>query len=428
MASWSNWSGRVRSEPQHLRQPQSREKIESLVRKAQRENKTVRVAGAGHSFSELVPTDDLIVSLDRFTGPITIDGENHKATVRAGTPLSQLGEILWSHGLAMENLGDIDHQSIGGAISTGTHGTGIDYGVLSTQVSKLKIMTPDRGWVECSPDQNPKLFRAAQVSLGALGIIAEVTLDLEPAYYLQETVRSTSIHDCLNNLEELRENNRHFEFFWFPGTDTVRIKTLNKTDERTNNARSPLRSFTENTLFEGLCRAGTWFPSTTPLLKRLAAQGSGQHESTGPAPDVFASHRGVRFNEMEYGVPADRGPEAFRRILRWINDYHPEVQFPVEYRYVQGDDIPLSPAYGDDRAFIALHKYYKKSHEDFLREAEHRFEDYEGRPHWGKIHYRTTKELKELYPEWETFQAARQKLDPTGIFLNDYLRSILNGT
>lgn len=426
MSRWRNWSGRVECEPKKTFHPSSEDEIEWLVQDLHQTGGKLRVAGSGHSFSNLVETEATLVSLDEYTGILNMDPEAQSATVRAGTPLSKLGAELHSHGLATSNLGDIDKQTLAGAISTGTHGTGINFGVLSTQLSEIRLMTPGEGWIECSPEQNPEIFRAAQVSLGALGILAELTLDLEEHYRLREGVRKRSVEEVLKDIEELRDENRHFEFFWFPGTDTALVKTLNETDEPISEDGGLLGETVENALFETLCRTGTWVPSLAPVLNRIAARGADERTAVGPPHEIFPTERSVRFNEMEYGVPAEDGPAVFRELRNWIESEHPEVQFPVEYRYVQGDDIPLSPAYGNDRAFLAVHKYHRKPYEQFLRGAEEIFKKYDGRPHWGKIHYRTAEELRNLYPEWETFRSVRRKLDPEGIFLNRHLEELFD--
>ncbi|MFB6345595.1 MAG: D-arabinono-1,4-lactone oxidase, partial [bacterium] len=333
---------------------------------------------------------------------------------------------LWDYGMSMSNLGDIDRQTLAGAISTGTHGTGIDSGILSTQISKMELMTPEKGWVQCSEENNPELFRAAQVSLGALGIIASITLDLEPAYYLHERVRKQSLGYCLNNLDDLRQNNRHFEFFWFPGTEIALTKTLNKTDQPDSDSSWQIGERIENLLFEVLCGTGTVAPVLSPLLNKLTVFGASTSDCNGRSYEIFSTVRSVRFNEMEYSIPIESTSEVLRRIRNLIERNHPEVQFPVEVRFVSGDDIPLSPAYGDNRAFIALHKYHRKPYEEFFRSAESIFRDFGGRPHWGKMHYQSAPDLRGIYPQWDDFQRVRKRLDPKGVMLNDYLEGLFD--
>lgn len=382
------------------------------------------MAGSGHSFTNVVGTDDRLISLDRYTGLIETDSEAQTATVRAGTSLANLGRKLFNRNLAMENLGDIDKQSIAGAVSTGTHGTGKQFGVLSTQLSKIKMITPSEGRIVCSPDNNSDIFRAAQVSLGALGVLTELTLDLAPAYYLHEVTSKESLETCLSQIDRFLDENRHFEFFWFPQTEKVRLKKLNKVDEETDLPDWTYDEVIENHLFRFLCETGSKFPSLAPSLNRLSAWGAQGSDEVGPSFKIFSTIRDVRFNEMEYGVPAEDGSDVLRHLQDWIQSEHPDVQFPLEFRYVKGDDIPLSPAYGEDRIFIALHKYHKKSYESYLRGAEDIFKQYDGRPHWGKIHYRSDDELNDLYPEWDLFQEFRERFDPNGILLNDHLERI----
>jgi FAD/FMN-containing dehydrogenase len=252
---------------------------------------------------------------------------------------------------------------------------------MSTPLSALNIATPSEGLLQCSPETNPELFKADQVSLGALGILTELTLDLEPAYYLTEKLTKLPFETCLDRFEELRSNNRHFEFFWFPRTDTAVVKTLNKTSEENNLPKWTFGEVIENGLFEFLFQVGNYFPAGVKYMNELTAREFSTSGNTGPAHRAFSSIRSVRFNEMEYGVPASEGPSVVRDLRRLIETSHRNVQSPVEYRYVQGNDSFLSPAYGNNRAFIAIHKYYKKPYESFFRDCESIFKQYEGRPH-----------------------------------------------
>jgi L-gulonolactone oxidase len=421
---WSNWSNRVKCHPSKLYQPSSESEIINLVSQANANSTSLRVAGSGHSFTELVPSREWLMNLKNYTGLTSINVKKGTATFRAGTQLSEVTESLFKKGFALENMGDIDKQSLAGALSTGTHGTGINFGVMSTQLTTINIVTPSRSLVQCTPDTNPELFKAAQVSLGSLGILTELTLELEPVYYLTEEFTKLPLETCLELIEELRANNRHFEFFWFPGTDTAIVKTLNKTSERNDLPDWTVGDIIENGLFDILCRIGNQVPAGVKWMNQLAAKGFSTSGRTGPGHRVFSSVRSVRFNEMEYGVPAPEGPSVIRDLRELINRKHRGVQFPVEYRYVQGDDIFLSPANGMDRAFIAVHKFHKKSYKSFFRDCESIFTQYRGRPHWGKIHFRNAQELKNLYPEWDRFQSIRKTLDPKGILMNDHLRKI----
>ena len=423
--NWRNWSGEVSCDPVHYHEPRTEEGIRDIVDRADPEG-TIRVAGSGHSFSEVVPSDDTLVSLSSFTGVTDVDKGANQATVRAGTELRDLGETLADHGLAMRNMGDIDRQTIAGALATGTHGTGIDLGILSTQVVKLRLVTGDGQIRTLTPDDGDQ-FRAAQVSLGALGITTEVTLQLDPAYSLHEQTWVAPIDELLDDLERLRAENRNFEFFWFPHTDKALVKTLNKTDaDPTRTVPYQLDERVENVLLEAICRLSVRFPSLSPRLARLFAQGLSGGEAIGPSREIYPTRRTVRFNETEYGVPADDGPRVVRDLRDHISRNEQTVLFPVEFRYARGDDILLSPAHGRDSAFLSVHAYHRKPHESFFEACQSIFREYGGRPHWGKMHPGDSDQLRSRYPEWDTFNEVRRAFDPDRLFLNEHLTQLFD--
>lgn len=411
--TWTNWSGSVRADAP-VRRPTTEPELRELVREAEG---TVRVAGAGHSFSPVVPTDDTLLSLERLTGVESVDG--HHVTVRAGTPLHQLNRALAARGLALPNMGDIDAQSVAGALATGTHGTGTDHGVLATMVSGARLVTADGGVRELDPSDGDA-FRAAQVSLGALGVVSAVTLDVTGAYRLREVKRPMPVDDVLADLDAWREHD-HFEFWWFPHTDTALVKTLDRTDEPVD--RTPAwEERVENLAWGAMNRAGARLSPLAAPLNRLATATFSRSEQVGPSHEIFPTARDVRFEETEYGVPRDVAGDALRALRREVD--WSGYQFPVEFRDVAGDAIPLSPAYGRDSSFLACHAYRGKPYEPLLRECESVLRRFEGRPHWGKRHWLDRWTLPDLYPEWDAFQAVRREFDPDGLFLNDHLRDL----
>lgn len=424
---WRNWSGSVRFRPERILYPGSVEEVAKIIRQAADESKQIRVVGSGHSFTPLVPTDDILLSLDRLRGLEEVDKERGLVTVRAGTKLKELGELLLRHGLAQENLGDIDAQSIAGAISTGTHGTGIDFGILSTQVAALTLVTASGEVIECSPDRHPELFKAAQVSLGSLGVIVRVTLRVLPRYQLHYRSGRMSLEECLDHLDRYRHEHRHFEFFWFPHTDFVQVKFMDKTDQAASTGGLWSRFsklVLENGVFWLLSEGARLVPRLCPSISRLSAWGVPTVEEVGDSHRLFATPRLVRFNEMEYGIPAEKLPEVMREIRDCVNLLRFAVHFPVECRYVKGDDIWLSPAYGRDTAFIAVHMYRGMPHESYFSAVEAIFRCHGGRPHWGKMHSLTAEELSRLYPRWNDFRRIRDEQDPEGRFLNSHLRAL----
>ena len=414
---WENWSGSVRARPTHVHYPETEADLRDVVERA---DDTLRVAGGGHSFTPVARSAETFVSLERYTGLVDVDAESGQVTVRAGTPLSALTDALGEYGRMLENMGDIDSQTIAGALSTGTHGTGTDFGVMPTQAAAMRLVTADGDVLDLQAGDDR--FPFAQVSLGTLGVVSTVTLDVVPDYRLRERTYPTDVEAILADLESYREC-RNFEFWWFPHTDTALVKTLEETDAEGAPGRiDALEERLENLAWEACCRAGTRARPLSPALNRAVAATFSDSERVGPAREIFPTTRAVRFNETEYGVPRGDAVAAFRD-LRSVVESH-DVMFPVEFRDVAGDDIPLSPATGRDSTFLAVHAYHRRDWEPLVRDAEAVFDRYDGRPHWGKHHTKTVDDLAALYPEFETFREARRDLDPEGLFLNEHLRDV----
>jgi FAD-linked oxidoreductase len=428
MTLWRNWSGSVTSRPTAIRYPATLDEIVAIVQECRAANRRLRMVGAGHSFTPLVATDEMLVSLDRYAGLESIDRENNTATVKAGTRIKQLGELLFQQGLAQENLGDIDVQTIAGAISTGTHGTGIQFGSISTQVSALNLVTGDGQLIECSETHNRELFKAAQVSLGALGIIVSVTLRLLPTYQLRIEIRKKTLSDCLQNLDTYKRDNRHFEFHWIPYTDVVQAKFANTTDEAPR-AKSIWRTFNEYAIENGalwlFSAFNRQFPSASESVCRMMANFISDTEDVSAAHQVFASVRLVKFQEMEYNLPVEHFKDAIQEIDATIRRERFQVHFPIECRFVRQDDIYLSPASERESCYIAVHMFKGMPYQAYFAAMEAIFRKYNGRPHWGKMHTRTAAELSQLYPHWNEFQAARQQLDPQRILTSPYIKTVL---
>jgi FAD/FMN-containing dehydrogenase len=297
-------------------------------------------------------------------------------------------------------MGDIDRQALAGAISTGTHGTGPTLGSISTQVVGLRLALASGELVDCSPTQAPELFKAAQVSLGALGIITQVTLRCLPAYRLHERTWVAGFDECMAQLDEFIANNRHFEFFWVPSEDVCAMKTLNPTTVET--LVSPNH------------------PTVTGRLARYVRE-----EKIDRSYRIFPSERNLKFNETEFAVPAANGPDCLREIRDLMQRHYPAVLWPIEYRTLAADDIPLSPAYGRATVTLSVHQAAELPYQPFFADVEAIFRNHQGRPHWGKIHTHTARELAAHYPAWAAFQTVRAEVDPAGLFLNEHLRTIL---
>jgi FAD-linked oxidoreductase len=426
---WQNWSGSVQGRPQQRAAPASIDDLARLIGAAGRDGRHARVVGAGHSFTPLVQTNDLLLSLDNLQGIESVDAEGGTVTVLAGTKLKRLGNDLLARGLAQENLGDIDVQSIAGAISTGTHGTGIRFGTLATQVAGLTLVTANGDVLECSPEHNPDIFKAAQVSLGMLGVIAKVKLRVVPAKRLHYQGHREKLKTCLDNLERYKQENSHFEFFWLPYTEWVQAKFLNETGAPATGSNlwgKFNKIVLENGVYWLLSEACRLMPRLTKSVSRLSARAIASVNEVDYSHRLFATPRLVRFQEMEYNIPAEHFSAVIAEIQACIEQQQFAVHFPIECRFVHSDDIWLSPAYQRESAYVAVHMYRGMPYQSYFQHIEEIFKRYQGRPHWGKMHTRSASDLAALYPRWDDFRRVRAALDPQGVFLNDYLRQLFD--
>ncbi|MEM1325968.1 MAG: D-arabinono-1,4-lactone oxidase [Bacteroidota bacterium] len=425
-----NWAGNIRWQPTEVAYPTTEAAVQQLVFRAANDGKRIRVIGTGHSFSPVCPSEDILVSLDRFQGLVQVDQNTCQATVKAGTKLRLLGELLFQQGMAMENLGDIDVQSIAGTISTGTHGTGTAFGTISTQVIALKFVNGKGEIISCSATNQPDLFKAAQVSLGALGIITEVTLQCVPLYKLRIDNQKEQLTDLFTNLEERLSTHRNFEFYWFPYTQFAATKTtdiVEKTEvDQVNFFNYWTEYVLENLTFKLLCEYANWLPSQTKSITRLIEKALPKSVTKiAHSHKVYATQRWVKFLEMEYSIPAEAYHDVWQEIQAAFKKHQFPIIFPIENRWVKGDDVYMSPAYGRDSAYIACHVYNKQDHRHYFKVLEDIFKAYDGRPHWGKMNTWTTEEVAARYPMFEAFQKQREAHDPQGIFCSDYMQELL---
>ncbi|HZR42945.1 MAG TPA: D-arabinono-1,4-lactone oxidase [Ktedonobacteraceae bacterium] len=424
---WSNWSGSVTASPRQFISPHTIDELAQQVRECARAGRHVRVVGTGHSFTPLVQTNDMLISLDNLQGIEAIDPDQQTVTILGGTKLNYLGDALLKQGLAQENLGDIDKQSIAGAISTGTHGTGIRFGTLATQVEGLTLVTASGDILECIPESHPDIFKAAQVSLGMLGIIAKIKLRVVPARRMRYQSHRERLDTCLANLERYKQENRHFEFYGFPYAEWVQVKFLNETDEAATGSNlwgEFNKIVLENGVYWVLSECCRMMPNLTKPVSQFSTQALASVVEVDYSHRLFATPRLVRFQEMEYNIPAEHFSTVLTEILANIEQHQFKVHFPIECRFVHSDDIWLSPAYQRESAYIAVHMYKGMPYEAYFRSIEEIFKRYQGRPHWGKMHTQNATSLAALYPRWHDFCRVRTTLDPQGVFLNDYLRAL----
>jgi len=425
--SWTNWAGN-QADSAAVTRPGSTAEVAALVKQARADGRTVKPVGAGHSFTGAALTDGIRISLDRLADLVSVDRASRLVTVQAGMPLYRLNRILAEHGLALPNLGDIDSQSIAGAISTGTHGTGARLGCLSTFVESLTLVDGSGATVTASARENPDVFQAARVGVGALGILTEVTLRCVDAFILRAEEGLGRIDEVFAGLAEHIDGNDHFEMYWFPYTDRLQTKANNRVpadDRPLNRFRGWLDdSFLSNTVFGAACRVGRRFPGTVRTITAIEARALSPRVYTAPSYQVFCTPRRVRFVEMEYGLPRAAVPEAFAELRKIVERLPFPVIFPVELRFTAGDDIWLSHGYGRDSGYIAVHQYVGMPYEPYFRAFEEVARDLGGRPHWGKLHWRTAGDLSHAYPRFDDFRAVRDRLDADRVYANAYTRSI----
>jgi FAD-linked oxidoreductase len=417
---WTNWARQQACAPVRTERPGSEEELAAAVAAAPR----VKVAGSGHSFTDIACTDGVMVDMSAMRRVLRADG--NEVTAEAGITLHDLGEELGSRGLAMENQGDVDPQTLAGAVSTATHGTGARFGNLSSQVVGVRIVD---GTGEVRELTGGDELRAARVGLGALGAISAVTLRCVPAFTIHRLDEPRPLDEVLPRLDELVDANDHWEAFVMPYTRRALTLTSQRTDrppEPAGRTKAFLRDVVlENAILGLFCRTGRAFPGLIPFLNRRLAGLMGRAEHLDASHRVYANKRLVRFTEMEYGIPREHAAEALERVLALIERRRLPVGFPIELRVVAPDDALLSTAYERPTAYIAVHQYVGMEFETYFRAVEAVMDEYGGRPHWGKRHYQSAATLEPRYPEWDRFQEVRERLDPQRRFENDYLRRVL---
>lgn len=426
---WKNWSGSVLASPEEILYPHTIEDVQNIIKKANKEHRKIRIVGSGHSFTPIVATNQLLISLDHMQGIIEVDDLEKTATVWAGTKLHKLGALLHEKNLAQVNLGDIDVQSIAGAISTGTHGTGIKFGNVSTQVIAITAVLGTGEVLECSTESHPETFKAMQISLGLLGIIVKVKLKLQSSYVLKLESRRLPLEEVCAQLDTWVDENRNFEFFWFPYATMCQVKTLNITTYKPK--EQPIKSFfndtlLENTIFGLLSEGSRVFPKMSKAVSQLSASFIPNHTKVNYSYRLFTTQRLIKFQEMEYNVPAEAMAQIIAEMREVLEKEKFNVHFPVECRYAAPDDIWLSPAYGRPSGYIAVHMYRGMPYKQYFAKMERIFVKYGGRPHWGKLHTRTEEDLVNLYPMWKEFKRVRAECDPNQLFVNSYLKQLFN--
>ncbi|MFE9023611.1 D-arabinono-1,4-lactone oxidase [Streptomyces sp. NPDC007808] len=427
--TWRNWGGNVAARPAREVTPASVDELSAAVRRAAEDGLRVKAVGTGHSFTSIAATDGVLIRPQLLTGIRGIDRDAMTVTVEAGTPLKRLNLALAREGLSLTNMGDIMEQTVSGAISTGTHGTGRESASIAAQIKGLELVTADGSVLTCSEKENPDVFAAARIGLGALGIVTAITFAVEPVFLLSAREEPMPFEKVLAAFDELWAENEHFEFYWFPHTGNTNTKRNNRSAGPEKPVPQLQGWFEDEFLSNGVFQVAQWVgravPAAIPAIAQVSSKALSARTYTDIPYKVFTSPRRVRFMEMEYAVPREAVVETLRELKAMVDRSGVRVSFPVEVRTAPADDITLSTASGRDSAYIAVHMVKGTPYQRYFTAAERIFTAHEGRPHWGKVHTRDAEYLAQVYPRFEEFTRLRDRLDPDRLFQNDYLRRVL---
>lgn len=427
---WRNWAGDESCRPTAIERPASVAEVVATLEQAANAGERLRVAGSGHSFSDVACSEGRLMTLERMGRVLDVDRAGGRVRVEGGITLNALNAALASHGLALENLGDVDAQTIAGAIATATHGTGARLRNISAQVESLELVLADgttKTLAASDADADPYL--AARVAIGSLGVVSAVTLRCVPSFTLHGVDAQAPLEETLDRFEELGAANDHFEFYVFPHTTTALTRTNNRVDGPPR-PRARGRAWVEDVLvtnhaFHAFCLAGRAAPPLIPRINRVVTRVAGSNEVTDRSDRIFATRRLVRFTEMEYAVPRELTATAVRRVLALIEERGFRIPFPIEVRTVAQDDAFLSPVQGRPSGYVAVHMFKGMEWRPYFRAVEQIMDELGGRPHWGKRHFQTAATLRPRYPDWDRFQAVRARFDPDGRFVNMHTDRVL---
>ncbi|OBK10405.1 D-arabinono-1,4-lactone oxidase [Mycobacterium asiaticum] len=427
-ANWNNWAGDQICAPSAIKRPTSEAELVEIVARAAQKGERVRAVGTGHSFTDCACTDGVMIDMAGLQRIIDIDKVNGLATIEGGAKLHSLLAELATHGFGIENQGDIDKQSITGATATATHGTGAQFKNISAQIVSARLVTADGDVLNVSEGSGQDDYLAARVSLGALGVISQVTLKVVPLFTLHRKDELRPLITTLECLDADVDANDHYEFFVFPYGDTALVRTTRRSNEEPQPGpvwKKRLGEEVENAGLNVICRTGRRFPRTAPRLNRLMTSLMSPSTVQDHGWKVYANERNVKFTEMEYAIPRAYAREAVQRVIELVRRRKLPIMYPLEVRFSAADDAFLSTAHARETCYIAVHQFIGMEYENYFRAVEEIMNEYAGRPHWGKRHYQSAATLRERYPEWKRFIAVRDRLDPNRVFLNDYTRRVL---
>lgn len=430
-AKWRNWARTEESRPVLEVAPRTIDQVVLAIQRARETGHSLKPIGASHSFTAIGATDGVRLSMEGLRGLVDADLERGRVTLWGGTHLWELPSILDPLGLALENMGDVDRQTITGATSTGTHGTGLGFGGISTQIVGATLITGTGEILDINENQHSELLPAIALGLGALGVIVTVTIQCVPRYLLRAVEAPVPFEEILESYEDRNRAADHFEFYWFPHTASTRTKT---------NTRLPIESGAKplgkvakfvdeevmnNAMLGAVVGFERFVPSATPSINRTIETVSSSRDYSDVSYRVFITNRRVRFREMEYALPLDAVPTALRELRAMIDRKGYRISFPVEVRAAAADKLLLSTAHGRESGYIAVHRYWRDPDHEYFREAEAILKAHDGRPHWGKMHTRDADSLRATYPKFDEFVAVRNRLDPDRVFANSYLDRVL---
>jgi FAD-linked oxidoreductase len=428
---WRNWARTEQVTPARIERPASADEVVHAIARARTDELPVKAIGSGHSFTGIAVAPGVQLDLTDLAGITHLDVTTGLVALASGTKLHAASALLHEHGLAFENLGDIDVQSISGAVSTGTHGTGRAFGGLATQLRAVTLATADGRLLPISPTENAELWPAARLGIGALGVLVDLTVQTVPTFVLAADEHPEPLDAVLDDWPARSAQADHVEFYWFPHTRLA--LTRSNTRLPADAPRQPVGRVKRwvdddllgNGLYEVLCRIGSIAPGTVPAFNRLASGVAFNRQVADYSHRVFASERKVRFREMEYSVPLDAVAPVMRELDRVIEQNGWRISFPIEVRSTAADDVWLSTAHGRESSYIAVHRYHREDAHDYFAAAEQILRAHDGRPHWGKLHTRAAADLRPAYPRFDDFLAVRDRLDPDRVFTNDYLDRVL---
>ena len=424
--TYSNWSQNEVASNLLFHEPKSIDEISTIIHSLHMKEENLRVVGAAHSFSPIAKPEHHAMSLHQMRGLVSVDMKQQQATFWAGTYLHEIGPKLASYGMALENMGDIAEQTIAGAISTGTHGTGLKLSSISNQVFKWGIIDGKGVYREITRGQDD-LSEALHISLGLLGVVVQVTFQALPLYALRYSSEHISLLDTLMNASTIMNEHRHAEWFYFPGQEKLQLKTMDlipKPEMKSSKFQKWTDDFMENTVFQLLSRGCRVMPKATKYVSKLSASAVPTGVKEAYSYDIFPSPRKVKFLEMEYAIPVERFEEALEEIHYVLKSQPFRVHFPIEIRVASGEAGFLSPTQGKNSAFFAFHMYKGMDHESYFKWAHQTMEKYGARPHLGKMNKLTKEDLYTKYPHFESFTKIRDEFDPANVFMTNYFKQL----